>query len=227
AGGGGGGGGGGAAAPPAPPPRPFPPGIVHRLDRDTSGLLLLSLTPEAHRLLTQAFRDRSIRKRYLALVAGRIRPRQGTIDRPLARVPSGRMRVTASGSGMRAVTRYRTLASTAEASLLEVEPQTGRTHQIRVHLASIGHPVAGDPLYGEARTALGAPRLWLHASRIELPPALALALEAPAAIDCPLWEDLRAHLASLGIRSPLADGTGSSPPDGPAGGSPGQDARNT
>ena len=173
------------------------PGIVHRLDRDTSGLVLFSLSPEAHRRLEEAFRERTIQKRYLALISGTMIPGRGTIDRPLARDRSGHMHPDPQGSAAR--TDYRTLSAVDTASLLELRPHTGRTHQIRAHLASVDRPIAGDPIYGDPRRTLGAPRLWLHAAGLELPPALAAHLGLPPQIAYPLWEDLASHLSQLGI----------------------------
>ncbi len=177
-----------------------PPGILHRLDRDASGLVLFSLSPEGHRLVVAALRRHSVERAYLVLVGGRPRPAAGTIEVPLARSASGR--VIAREDGMPASTRYRTLASQREAALLEVRPQTGRMHQIRAHLAAIGHPVAGDPLYGDPHATLDAPRLWLHAARLHFPLPLTRRLGLPREVACPLWEDLAAHLARLGIALP-------------------------
>jgi len=178
------------------------PGIVHRLDRDTSGLVLLSLSPEGHRMLSEAFRMRTIRKRYLALVTGRIHPLRGVIDHPLARTRSGRVRVDPNGQPAR--TEYATLKGTKLCSLVEARPRTGRMHQIRVHFASLGHPIAGDPLYGDPRHTLAAPRLWLHAAGLEFPVDLATRLDIPPIIECPLWEDLAAHLHTIGLADKLA-----------------------
>ncbi len=174
------------------------PGLVHRLDRDTSGAVLFSLTGDAYRILLRAFRARRIEKRYLALVAGPIRPRSGTIDRPLRRDASGRMMIDPTGVSAR--TAYKVVRSNRRATLVELIPKTGRMHQIRVHLASMGHPICGDPRYGDPRRDLEAPRLWLHAASIRLPAETARLLEAPALIEAPLWDDLAEHLASLGIR---------------------------
>jgi RluA family pseudouridine synthase len=176
---------------------PARPGIVHRLDRDTSGLVLFSLSPEGHRILDQSFRGHLIRKLYLALVVGRIHPRRGVIDRPLERDRSGRMRVDPLGRPAR--TEYATLKALATCSLLSVLPRTGRMHQIRIHLASLGHPIAADPDYGDPRHTLGAPRLWLHAAEIDFPPGIAEALGAPPKLECSLWEDLEGHLARIGL----------------------------
>jgi 23S rRNA pseudouridine1911/1915/1917 synthase len=174
-----------------------PPGLVHRLDRGTSGLVLFSRTPGSHRAILAGLRAQKIRKRYLALVSGAMRPLRGSIDLPLIRDRSGTVRPDSRGS--RARTEYRTLQRSERASLLEINPRTGRMHQIRVHLASRGRPIAGDPLYGDPKQSLGAPRLWLHASQITLPPALAERLGASRQLACPLWEDLKHHLSEIGI----------------------------
>ncbi len=187
---------------------PGSPGIVHRLDRDTSGIVILSLTPRGHDLLEEAFRTRRIGKAYLALVCGSVHPRRGTIDLPLTRDRAGKMRVDPRGAPSRS--DYRTLRSSQAMTLLEVRPRSGRMHQIRVHLASIGHPVAGDPLYGDPRRTLGAPRLWLHAEAIELPENLAATLGSQERITSPLWEDLQSHLRSLGFGSIRPGGEGES-----------------
>jgi len=182
-----------------------PPGVVHRLDKDTSGLVLFSLSPRAHRLLVEAFRRREVRKTYFALVAGRVHPRAGVIDLALVRDAGGTMRpAPASGRlrpashGLPARTAYQVLHARRPWSLLRVAPHTGRMHQIRAHLAAIGHPVLGDPLYGRPAPGLPAPpRLWLHAWRIDLPRPVREALQVPGSLVCPLWEDLTRHLEAL------------------------------
>jgi len=180
------------------------PGVIHRLDREASGLVLFSASAGAHRRMRTAFGRRAIGKRYLALVAGELRPAGGTIDLPLLRTRSGRVRP--DSAGLPALTAYRTVEVVASpdgthrrASLLEVRPATGRMHQIRAHLAARGHPVAGDALYGTPGGNLGAPRLWLHAHALELPEALAAFLEAPLVLTCALWSDLAAHGSALGL----------------------------
>lgn len=134
---------------------PGRPGIVHRLDRDTSGVLVVSRTPASYRALQRAFAERRVDKRYLAVVHGAPDPPQGEIDAPIGRHPERRRRMTVrprAGPGARpALTRYRTLAAAAGIALLEIDLATGRTHQIRVHLKSVHHPIVGDPVYGEAR----------------------------------------------------------------------------
>jgi 23S rRNA pseudouridine1911/1915/1917 synthase len=141
------------------------PGVVHRLDKDTSGLIVLALSDASRLALTQAFASRSVYKEYLALVAG-VPDSEGTVDLPLGRHPviKTRMAVVERG-GRPAETRYRVLWSAADgsASLLRVRILTGRTHQIRVHMAALGHPLLGDAVYADSRTAARAPRQMLHA----------------------------------------------------------------
>ncbi|OQA45151.1 MAG: tRNA pseudouridine synthase C [Chloroflexi bacterium ADurb.Bin325] len=152
-------------------------GMHQRLDADTSGVLLFSARPEANRALAAAFEGRAVRKVYLALVMGRPRQPEGVIDAPIARDRDGRYRATSARDprGRAARTRYRILAARSEtgrstgATLLEVIPETGRSHQIRVHLAHIGCPVVGDPLYDAAAQGLSFPRLCLHAWQLALP----------------------------------------------------------
>jgi 23S rRNA pseudouridine1911/1915/1917 synthase len=142
------------------------PGIVHRLDRDTSGVLVVARTDQAHQALAAQFRDRKVEKVYLALVHGRMKQLEGRITLPVARDPIRRTRMTTRlASGRSAVTDYRVLDHFDGFSFLEVRIGTGRTHQIRVHLASLGHPVFGDRLYG-APGQLQLNRFFLHAHRL-------------------------------------------------------------
>jgi len=149
---------------------PLRPGIVHRLDRYTSGVLLVAENDAAHQQLAAQFSGRRVEKVYLALVHGRVAPESGRIERPIARDPVHRTRMTARlASGRAAWSEYRVLRRFARFTFLEVRIGTGRTHQIRVHLASIGHPVAGDALYGAPARIEGVPplgRYFLHAHRI-------------------------------------------------------------
>jgi len=140
--------------------------VAHRLDRDASGLVVFAKDAAAHRDLCLLFEGRRMGKLYLALVQGRV-DSGGTVDRPLRVFGSGRSGVCAAGSGKASLTRYRVRVRGEEASLLEVEPETGRRHQIRVHLHSLGHPVLGDRLYGKDRPVGGVERLMLHAWRLE------------------------------------------------------------
>jgi tRNA pseudouridine32 synthase/23S rRNA pseudouridine746 synthase len=153
------------------------PRLVHRLDRDTSGVILAARSKPAAGFLGKAMMGKRFRKTYLAIVTpGAPAPLSGLIDAPLRRDETGReacMRVCAAdhADAESAQTRYRTLAAGDGAALLELRPQTGRMHQLRVHLASIGHPIAGDPRYGGALTLAAAPvpRLMLHAAALEFP----------------------------------------------------------
>jgi 23S rRNA pseudouridine1911/1915/1917 synthase len=146
------------------------PGIVHRLDRDTSGLIVVARNDRAQRALMAQLKARRVKKTYLALVHGAMPAENGRIEAPIGRDPRHYSRMAVIPSGRPSVTGYRVRERFAGWSLLEVDLQTGRTHQIRVHLASIGHAVAGDPIYatGPARTGPeGLTRLFLHSWRIE------------------------------------------------------------
>jgi 23S rRNA pseudouridine1911/1915/1917 synthase len=141
-------------------------GIVHRLDRETSGLLVVARSEEVHRVLQRALAQRLIEREYLALVEGRPPARTGTIEAPIGRDPRVRTRMAVGGNYPREARTHFTLQrALAGYSLLSVRLDTGRTHQIRVHMQSIGHPVAGDPTYGTAGL-LGLERQFLHAARL-------------------------------------------------------------
>ena len=144
------------------------PGIVHRLDKDTSGLLLVAKNNNAHRKLQSQFAERSLSKTYLALVRGRLDYEEGHLKVPIGRDPKVRqkMNITREGSGREALTHYRVLERFRYATLLAVKLVTGRTHQIRVHMQHLGHPVVGDSVYGGLADAK-EPRLALHAWKIE------------------------------------------------------------
>jgi 23S rRNA pseudouridine1911/1915/1917 synthase len=144
-------------------------GIVHRLDANTTGVMVVAKSERAYSLLKQAFRDREIDKRYHALVQGHPDPLRGTIDAPIARHPAGDGRFAVIADGRPSVTHYDTLEAFRAASLLEVRLETGRTHQIRVHMAAIRHPCVGDRLYGAdpvLAARLGLDRQWLQAMRL-------------------------------------------------------------
>ena len=151
------------------------PGIVHRIDKDTSGLMIAAKTDRAHEGLAKQFHDHSIDRRYKAIVAGLPSPTTGTVDAALARSDGNRKKIAIvpEGRGRRAVTHYRLERGLNEAALIECRLETGRTHQVRVHMTSIGHPLLGDPVYGRTRPAhrallsqLGFGRQALHAARL-------------------------------------------------------------
>ena len=151
------------------------PGIVHRIDKDTSGLLVVAKTDVAHEGLARQFAAHSIERRYLAIVSGVPKVAGGTVDAALARSSANRKKIaiTAEGRGKRAVTHWKRVQMLREAALVECRLETGRTHQVRVHMASIGHPLLGDPVYGRAGSKhrkllneLGFHRQALHAAEL-------------------------------------------------------------
>lgn len=169
------------------------PGIVHRLDRYTSGVLLVAKTDAAHRELASQFAGRSVQKTYLALVHGRVRAEEGRIDKPIARDPATRIRMTSRlGTGRAARSEYRVLRRWDRYTLLEVRIGTGRTHQIRVHLSSLGHPVAGDRLYGAPQSTHG--RYFLHAAKIQFKQP---STGAPVEVKAPVPAELERWLADI------------------------------
>jgi 23S rRNA pseudouridine1911/1915/1917 synthase len=171
------------------------PGIVHRLDKDTSGVLLVARTDAAHRALAAQFAGRTVEKIYLALVHGNVRADSGRITKPIARDPVRRTRMTARlESGREALTEYRVRKRFEKFTYLEVRIGTGRTHQIRVHLASIGHPVAGDRVYGARLYTTPGHRLFLHAWRIGF---VSPATGDRVTVEAPLPPGLEAWLAGL------------------------------
>jgi 23S rRNA pseudouridine1911/1915/1917 synthase len=170
------------------------PGIVHRLDRDTSGVIVVARTPVAAEALKAAFAARAVEKTYLALARGRVDPPAGLIDAAIGRDPRRRKRMAALPGGRPARTAYRLIAEAHGVSFLELRPETGRTHQIRVHLREIGHPVLGDPTYGRASRRIG--RTALHAWRIAFDHPLT---GQRVMYEAALPEDMRAALTSLGL----------------------------
>jgi 23S rRNA pseudouridine1911/1915/1917 synthase len=166
-------------------------GIVHRLDRDTSGLLVVARSDEAHRLLQTALAERRIEREYIALVEGLPPARSGTIEAPIGRDPRVRTRMAVGGAGQREARTHFTLErSLTDTSLLRLRLETGRTHQIRVHLQAIGYPVAGDPEYG-GTGALGLQRQFLHATRLAFAHPIT---REPIDVSSPLPADLQSAL---------------------------------
>ncbi len=143
-------------------------GVVHRLDKGTSGVLVLAKTPHALKSLQQQFKERMVYKRYLALVEGVPASPSGLIEAPIGRDPRHRKRMAVVAGGRPALTRYDVLEDLRHYALLSVEPHTGRTHQIRVHLAWLGHPVVGDTTYGPRRPHALLPRPFLHAAELHV-----------------------------------------------------------
>ena len=141
------------------------PGLVHRLDKDTSGLMVIAKTDNAHRSLAGQLKNRTVNKGYLALVAGKLEPTEAIIEAPIGRDPNDRKKMAIVEDGREASTRYRTIARLPGCTYVDVRPKTGRTHQIRVHFASIGHPVFGDATYGIPDPRLS--RQFLHAASLE------------------------------------------------------------
>jgi 23S rRNA pseudouridine1911/1915/1917 synthase len=182
---------------------PLRPGIVHRLDRFTSGVLLVAKNDRAHRALAAQFSGREVKKLYLALVHGNPGPECGRIERPIARDPVRRVRMTARlAEGRAAWSEYQVTLRFPGFALLEVRIGTGRTHQIRVHLSSIGHPVVGDTLYGAPKTVPGMPELgryFLHAHRIQF---RSPSTGEPVEVVSPLPPELQQWLALLLASTP-------------------------
>ena len=166
-------------------------GLVHRLDAGTSGLLLVARTPGAHQKLTRDLEARRIRREYRAVTRG-CPVAGGTVDEPLGRHPRDRLRFAVRPGGRRAVTHFRVLARFPRQALLAVRLETGRTHQIRVHLAHLGFPLVGDSLYARGRRAFARPALHARALRLEHP-----ATGRPCAFEAPLPDDLRSLLTEL------------------------------
>ena len=197
------------------------PGIVHRLDKETSGLIIVAKNDDAHRKLAAQFAKREVKKTYIALVHGWPKKDRATISASISRDPVRRVRMTTRGSGGREAVSHYTVARRFESAfgkftLIEVKIDTGRTHQIRVHMASLGHPVVGDALYGAPRemrarrgratdegTALSLPRNFLHAAQLEL---IHPRTGETIALKSPMPRELQAFLATIG-----ADVAGNTP----------------
>ncbi|MGH2747058.1 MAG: RluA family pseudouridine synthase [Actinomycetota bacterium] len=178
------------------------PGIVHRLDKDTSGLLLVARDDDAHAKLARALKERRVGRRYLALVRGVPAAARGTIDASVGRHPARRWLMAVVPDGRPAVTHYRVLGDASDCALLDVSLESGRTHQVRVHLSHLGHPVIGDRAYGgggDLARRLGLQRPFLHAWRLAFPhPDDGRTVE----VADPLPEELVSALAEAGIPAP-------------------------
>lgn len=175
---------------------PSRPGIVHRLDRDTSGLMVVAKGEPAYSRLVEMMAGRRVRRGYRAVVVGEGLPETGTVDSPVGRDPENPT-LMAAGVGKAAVTHFEVLREAEGCAMLRVRLETGRTHQIRVHLSAIGHPVYADPLYGEP---VPGRRLWLHAERLGFShPITAEALEFASSIP----DDLRQTALELDASFPL------------------------
>ena len=173
------------------------PGVVHRLDRDTSGLIVMAKNEKAHIFLQEQFKDRSINKRYLALVDGAPPTPTGRVEAPIGRDPIHRqqMAILTPDKGRAAVTEYRTVKSYAKHTLIEAHPLTGRTHQIRVHMAFLKCPIVGDVLYGRRKQSIELNRHFLHAFRLTI---LLPGHSEPMTFEAPLPAELQDVLNALG-----------------------------
>lgn len=190
------------------------PGIVHRLDRGTSGAMIVARNDVAHRVLGEQFRSRAVKKTYIALLHGRLARDAGTIDRPITRDPQRRTRMTARlAHGRAAQTDWRVLLRLGNFTLVEAQPRTGRTHQIRAHFVATGHPLVGDTLYGAPRQVrvggaslkpLG--RVFLHAARLSFAhPRTGVSIEARAPLDPGLRNYLNELAVSTGTETRKVD----------------------
>lgn len=173
---------------------PVRPGVVHRLDRDTSGLLALAKSEEAHAGLVSQLSERRVGRVYRAVAVGEGLSRSGTVDSPVGRHPDNPI-LMAAGVGKSAVTHFEVLQTAPGYTMLRLRLETGRTHQIRVHLSAIGHPVYADPLYGEA---IENQRLWLRAEELSFAHPVS---GEKLAFEVPIPEDLRASAGDLGLEA--------------------------
>lgn len=175
---------------------PLRPGIIHRLDKETSGVLLAAKTREAHQLAAELFASRQIEKFYLAICCGR--PPNGIVDAPIGRHPVHRKEMAVIETGKEAISHIQVVAFTAQTSLVLVRPKTGRTHQIRVHLKHLGHPVLGDSVYGNRgmNTSLAPSRLLLHAYKLSF---IHPFTKQPTQLLAPIPPDLQHWMKNLPI----------------------------
>src|SRR5688572_31017061 len=172
------------------------PGVVHRLDKETSGLILLAKNERAHRWLQDQFRLRRVEKTYLALVDGRPPTPSGRVEAYIGRDPSHRKRmaIVSESRGRQAISEYKTLESFKSHTLLEFHPLTGRTHQIRLHCEFLGCPIVGDKVYGRKKTSVDIDRHFLHAARLKI---ILPGETEPRTFEAPFPDELENVLASL------------------------------
>lgn len=168
------------------------PGIVHRLDRATSGIIIVAKDSETKRLLQKQFQDRKAHKTYVAIVKGTPKHPEAKIDLPIGRNPKVPSSFRVDAKGKPAVTTYKTLASNGTYSVVELKPETGRTHQLRVHLAYIGCPIVGDTLYGGGKSPID--RMCLHAKELEI----TIPVSERRTFDAPLPDDMAAFVEEIG-----------------------------
>jgi len=184
----------------------YRPGIVHRLDKDTSGILVITKNVGAWVIMKETFKEHRVSKIYLAVVKGHFSERSGAIEAPIGRSASNRMKMAVTPSGRPALTKYRLLGESGNCSLVMVRIYTGRTHQIRVHMAHIGHPVLGDTLYGGRQSHEKLPfatlRQLLHAWKIALPHPVT---DAPLQFTAPLPQDMKDAIRSFPEAEELLD----------------------
>ena len=173
----------------------FRPGIVHRIDKDTSGLLIIAKNDLAHQRLAAQLKDHTLARVYEAVAVGGLREDSGTVDAPLGRNPRDRKKMAIVPDGRRAVTHYQVLGRYPGYTYIRCRLETGRTHQIRVHLASLGHPLAGDPLYGGVRPGQGLEGQCLHARELRF---VHPATGEPVHLTCPLPQWFRDFLRKIG-----------------------------
>ncbi len=178
------------------------PGIVHRLDKDTSGLIVVAKNDNAHRSLTEQFKNREVKKAYVALLIGHLEPVKGTIEAPIGRDPANRkkMAVVRESEGKMAVTKYRVMEYLKDFTLVDVTILTGRTHQIRVHFTSIGFPLVGDPMYGREKMnkyfdrEYALNRVFLHAAKLSF---IHPRTQKKQEFECPLPLDLESVITEM------------------------------
>ena len=176
------------------------PGIVHRIDKMTSGLLVVAKNDTAHERLARQFADHTAHRSYIALVAGNIKEDSGTVDAPIGRHPTERKRMAVVENGRRAVTHYRVLHRFSTVTVLALVLETGRTHQIRVHMAHIHHPVVGDQVYSNGKNTLGMDGQALHGWRLQLKHPMT---GKPMSFFAPLPEDMQRAIKRLGYSGPF------------------------